>query len=58
MTKNESEKALMAYDKLDNLMWFHNKNLTRHQYETLDAIRDVLRELSNKAYYSKKGEQK
>lgn len=50
MTMNESKQALKLYDKLENLMCYHNKNLTNKQYYLLDDIRDYLRQVSEKAY--------
>ena len=54
MTKKESTKALEAYNELRDLLWFHNKNLTKKQYYTLCDIQDTLRELSRKAHESQK----
>ena len=57
MTKKESEKALKLYDELNNLVYFHNKNLTNKQYYLLLDIRDYLREISTKAYKNTKGKE-
>lgn len=54
MTNKESQKALAAYDSLNNILWFHNKNLTKTQEWKLNEICDILRELSEKAYQSNK----
>lgn len=56
MTTKESRKALKSYNELDTLIWYHNKNLTNAQYETLSKVRDTLRELSQKAYGLEKKE--
>ena len=54
MTNKESQKALKAHDKIRDLLFYHSNNLTKHQRETLEDISDVLRELSNEAYYINK----
>lgn len=56
MTTKESRKALKSYNELNTLIWYHNKNLTNAQYETLSKVRDTLRELSQKAYELEKKE--
>ena len=56
MTKKESERALELYNEVDNLLWFHNKNLTQKQYYLVDEVREFLRDISKKAYeQSKRG---
>lgn len=55
MTKKESAQALTLYKKIDNILYFHNKNLTKRQEWTLQDIRDYLREISAKAYNEEKG---
>lgn len=42
---NEQKQRLIeVLDKLDNILDYHNKNLTNYQYETLDEARDILLE--------------
>lgn len=50
MTKKESKEALKLYNELENIFYYHNKNLTKQQYYLLDDIREYLIRLSNKAY--------
>lgn len=54
MTKKESAQALALYEQLDNILCFHNKNLTKRQEWTLQDVRDYLREISAKAYNQEK----
>lgn len=53
MTQEERAELQKAFEELDNLVYFHNKNLTNAQYTTLAQVRNTLRELVQKA--EKKG---
>lgn len=50
MTLKESKKALILYNELNTLLFYHNKNLTKSQEWTLQDVYDFLREISEKAY--------
>lgn len=45
MTKKEKAELRNAFEELDNLVCYHNKNLTYAQFETLSKIRDTLKTL-------------
>ena len=53
MTQEESESALKLYDELRNILYYHNKNLTKAQEWLLYNLEDFLRDISTKAYYKK-----
>lgn len=54
MTKKESKKALELYNKLNSVLFYHNKNLTKSQEWLLQDIYNYLREISEKAYQEEK----
>jgi hypothetical protein len=40
----QKQRFIEILDKLDNILDYHNKNLTKHQYNTLDEAREILLE--------------
>ena len=54
----KSQRALELYNDMSNVVFYHNKNLTRKQFDLLQEIKDYLRDASCSAYFKQKKKQK